>query len=462
MFDSSHAPTLEQAAPVAEERLDASTVAAWTEASSRIHVDAHDDTARIDAINAIEVLKCALAAAQADLAVDFDESMRQKAADQGIAKERQGRGIAEQIGLARRESGHRGQRHLGLAKVLRSEMPYTLAAFRTGRITEWGATRLAQETACLEVEDRATIDAELAGDPQKLEKLSEKEIGDQARKRASQLDPASVARRRAKAEKDRRVSIRPAPDTMTFLTGHLPVGQGVAVFASLRKAADAAILDGDERNRGQIMADTLVERVTGQTTAPATPVAVTLVVANATLLGDDNAPAHLDGHGSIPADLARSLVGNSLAADLKTWIRKLYADRNGRLIGMENKSRLVPKALANVLRLRDGGFCRNLWCDAPIRHIDHATGAAVGGPTSAENLQGLCEACNYAKQAPGWSAAGSHPPDERHQVTTVTPTGHRYTATAPPLPTRSATPPRLRPVTVEIHHRPDLKLDFAA
>src|SRR4051794_26380213 len=102
---------------------------------------AGDDSDRVDALRALEILKCAAAAAQAELSVDLDASMRQRAADRGVAPVRQGRGISHQIALARRESPHRGQVHLGLAKSL-LEMPHTRAAFRDGRITEWAATIL--------------------------------------------------------------------------------------------------------------------------------------------------------------------------------------------------------------------------------------------------------------------------------------------------------------------------------
>jgi hypothetical protein len=71
--------------------------------------------------------------------------------------------------------------------------------------------------------------------------------------------------------------------------------------------------------------------------------------------------------------------------------------------------------------VRDGA-CRTPWCDAPIRHVDHTRRVADGGPTTVANSQGLCEACNLAKEAVGWQArvgpGGS--------VETVTPTGHRY------------------------------------
>ena len=70
---------------------------------------------------------------------------------------------------------------------------------------------------------------------------------------------------------------------------------------------------------------------------------------------------------------------------------------------MEQGGRRFEGGLAHFLRLRDQR-CRNTQCNAPIRHLDHAEDPAEGGQTSATNGQGLCEACNYAKEADGWSA----------------------------------------------------------
>ncbi|MDQ4051959.1 MAG: HNH endonuclease, partial [Actinomycetota bacterium] len=93
-------------------------------------------------------------------------------------------------------------------------------------------------------------------------------------------------------------------------------------------------------------------------------------------------------------------------------------------------ARYFPARLAELIRLRDQR-CRTPWCDAPVRHTDHAEAANEGGPTNAANGQGLCEACNHAKQAPGWTARPR--PGPRHTIKTTTPTGHTYTSTAPPL-----------------------------
>ena len=144
----------------------------------------------------------------------------------------------------------------------------------------------------------------------------------------------------------------------------------------------------------------------------------------------------------MPGQLARDLVLASLAADdscaddghqggARTTLRRLYAaPASGQLVALESRSRLFPRGLAELVRLRDQ-TCRTPWCDAPVRHTDHVLAHDDGGATSYGNGQGLCEACNHAKQAPGWSARPR--PGPAHQVETTTPTGHRYRSTAPPV-----------------------------
>lgn len=312
---------------------------------------AMSDRDRIDLIRALEDLKGAAAAVQARLSVAFDESQRRLQEAQGVPARERGRGIGAQLALARRESPHRGSRYLGLAKALVREMPHTMAHLEAGRISEWRATLLCRETAMLSVADRGVVDQRLA---EELPGMSDVRLVRAARGLAASLDADAVARRAARAAHEWRVSLRPAPETMTVLTGLLPVAQGVAAYAALDRHARERIAAGDGRGRGQIMADTLVERVTGQ---------------------------------------------------------------------------------ARFLTLRDK-TCRTPWCDAPVRHSDHVHPASRGGPTTAANGQGLCAACNQAKQCPGWHAqvlADGLAPGTRHRVRLTTPTGHTYDSTAPPL-----------------------------
>jgi hypothetical protein len=62
------------------------------------------------------------------------------------------------------------------------------------------------------------------------------------------------------------------------LTGYLPVEQGVACWAALRKQADTVTAAGDARSRDQIMADLLVQRLTGQAAAEDVNVEVQLMM----------------------------------------------------------------------------------------------------------------------------------------------------------------------------------------
>ncbi|MEV8150157.1 DUF222 domain-containing protein, partial [Arthrobacter sp. NPDC080073] len=344
------------------------------------------------------------------------------------------------------ESPARGSRLHGLATALVTEMPHTLAALQTGQLNEWRATLLVKETACLSAEDRCAVDEELAADTGVFDGAGDKTIIAAARAAAYRRDPRSVTRRAARAAAERHVSLRPAPDTMTYLTALLPVAQGVAVHAALTRHADTLRSTGEEtRSRGQIMADALVERTTG-TPGGITGVEVQLVMTDRTLFQGDAEPARLPGYGIVPAAWARTLLTAGepeSGQELKLWLRRLYtAPGTGDLVAADSKARLFPAGMRRFIQARDE-TCRTPYCDAPIRHFDHLVPWHDGGTTSLANGAGLCEACNHTKELPGWMAETS--PGTRHVLDIRTPTGHTYRSTAPPLPgtrlTRSTDPP---------------------
>jgi hypothetical protein len=394
-----------------------------------------DPAELIDLITGLETLKSAVSAVQAEGAVAYDAARRREESKQGVSARQQGRGVANEVALARRESPHRGRTLLGLAKALQ-EMPHTRARLKDGTLNEFRAILLVRETACLTAEERAFVDEELCVDPAALVGVGTRHLVARAKKIAYELDPAAVVRRAINAESDRHVSVRPAPDTMTYLTSLLPVAQGVSVHATLGRDADALRAQGDARSRGQLMADLLVARITGAelvADAPTpVPVAVNLVMSDATLVGGHR-PAEVGADGVapeiVPAEIARLLLSRALTAEVATWIRQLYVDRAGRLIGMTSKQRFFADGLADFLAQRGLGICGTAYCDAPIRHSDHIIPAAAGGSTDEANGQGTCEACNLAKDSPGWR----HRTVEslRHAVETITPSGHRYRSTAP-------------------------------
>jgi hypothetical protein len=430
----------------------------------RLAVDAaeQDDGERIDRISVLESLRCASEAAQSEVVADFVVSQRGAAAERGVPAARRDRGLAHQVALALRQSPRRGQQQVSLAMILRTELTHTRAAFRCGRIDAFKATLIARETGCLSAEDRAVVDEQLCADPGIIERLSPRQLVGRLQRAAAQLDAAAVARRRRRAEADRHVSLRPAPDVMTWLGALLPVKAGVAIHATLHRAARSAKAAGDPRSIGQLMVDILVQRVvhpglaesaiarpdgeitwTGASTpasastvpttpsATAVPVMVNLIVRDSVLLGNEDGTGWVEGHGPVPGDLIRQWIADNHDADVEVNLRRLYEQpATGNLVAMESRAELFSGRLAEFIRLRDR-VCRTVGCGALVRHTDHVEPRSRGGPTTADNGQGLCEFCNYAKEADGWTARTI--PGDRHTVETTTPTGHRYTSTADPL-----------------------------
>jgi hypothetical protein len=410
----------------------------------------------VDLLGELEAVKNTVAAAQGRLAVALDVATKADEARQGLRVERRGRGVPNQVGAALRVSPHAGGSFLGVARVWVTQMPHTFDALRTGVLSQWRATLLVRETSYLGVVDRARIDEELCGPAHRaaLASMGTRRLVARIKELAGRLDVHACVKRNAKAVSERCVSVRPAPDLMVYLTALVPMAQGVQAYAQLKKHAQAAKATGDERGAGQIMADTLIERVTGRDPGAAddVPVTINLLVSDQSLLADGTQPGVVVegmpvGAGIVPGPVARNLAAQGIDADA-AWLRMIYADPKGRLLATTSKARFHPPGLADLLRVREQGICATPWCDAPVRHIDHVTPHAEGGGTSLGNGQGLCARCNHAKQAPGWRQKVTEI-NGRHGVETVTPTGHTsvFVAPAPPEPV-TATGHERRPVSV--------------
>ncbi|HEX2894194.1 MAG TPA: DUF222 domain-containing protein [Marmoricola sp.] len=360
-----------------------------------------DEAEALEQVRALEELKAAAAAAQARLTAHAYAARAGREAAEGVPAGRRCAGLGAEVALARRVSPHQGNRHLGVALALTREMPHTLAALASGALSEWRATLLVRETTVLTEAHRAEVDRQLAPHLSGTSGWGDRRLGNEARRIGYRLDPGSALRRVRGAHTDRRVSVRPAPDTMAYLTGFLPVAQGVACQAALSREADTLKAAGDSRTRGQIMADTLVQRLTGQSIASGVPVEVELVMTDRTLLEGSGEPAQLVGYGPVPAETARALVRTSPHA----WVRRLFTHPDsGALVAMDSRRRRFAGQLRHQLVLTND-TCATPWCDAPVRHADHTTPARAGGQTTCTNGTGLCETCNYTKELPGWDAS---------------------------------------------------------
>ncbi|MBM9466058.1 HNH endonuclease [Nakamurella leprariae] len=431
-----------------------SVVASWVDQLGDADASRLDAHALVELITAIERLKAAGAAVQAsattallDRQLTISDASASADESGDVAKRRRAavrRSVGAQVALARRVSPHQGGRHLGLAVALRDELPELGAALRRGAVSEWKATLVARETACLNPELRRAADRELAD---QYAGLGDRALAAAATRIAYRLDPKQAVARDAKAHHDRRVSLRPAPDCMTYLTALLPVMQGVAVFAALQRHADTVFAAGDERGRGQVMADELVARVTAgaapaetsddadvselPTVPTGVDLTINLVMTDRTLLDGDTEPAVVVGHGPIPARLARHIIREA-PETARIFVRRLFTDpTTGGLTHADPRRRRFGHLDRQFLIARDQ-TCRTPWCDAPIRHADHIHPHAADGPTLLDNGQGLCARCNLTKDDDGWRTTGTGP-----TTVVTTPTGHRYRS-VPPEPPMSA------------------------
>jgi Domain of unknown function (DUF222) len=328
-------------------------------------------------------------------------------------------------------------RRLNSARALWFELPGTLHQLAAGDLSERLAEAVVAETRHLDPETRRRVDAQLlsAG----IARMGFKAAIGCVRKAAYEADREGYVQCGRTERKHRRVGVRPAPDTMAVLTGYLPVEQGIACYAALRQHADGIMAKGDGRTRDQIMADTLVERLTGQATAGDVNVELQLLMPLDGLINpDDSSAAVIPGYGPLPHELAWEILTTSQG---RKWWRRLFtaptkdANRRGPIVGGDPTRRCFDGWLAKLIKLRDH-TCRDPFCDAPIRHLDHITRHSDGGPTTLENGRGVCARGNLVREMPGWRIklidCGFH--TGPHKIIITTPTGHHYLSRAPDPP----------------------------
>ncbi|WP_426936607.1 DUF222 domain-containing protein [Brevibacterium sp. LE-L] len=373
-------------------------------------------------ITALEELRSAVVAAQSNEAVAF-EALR-------IGRDRLnrvpaidcGKRAGDEVGLAKKVSPGSGRKFLSTARTIVIGMPNTFKALAKGEISEDKARIMVDETAVLADADRRKVDTRMK---RSLEPTGLRSLRAEVRALSAEMDAEAAAKRAAKAATNRRVNLTVIDDGMARISAILPLPQAVAAYESLRAGAESITVAADAggRNRQQVLADTFVERLSGQSSATAVPSEIHLLVEAESLLSDGLVPAWLPGFGPLPAKTAREFVA---ANEAKMFISRIFTrPDDGQLVGMDSKSREFTGRLRQMITFRDD-VCRTPWCDAPIRHADHARPVASGGATTWENGSGLCASCNYAKEHPGW----------KHEATAeglrvTTPSGRSYDVATP-------------------------------
>ncbi|MDP3891856.1 HNH endonuclease signature motif containing protein [Nocardioides sp.] len=424
----------------------------WVDVLGGVDGEGLDERSLVDQLEAMERLTSAAAAAKARLTADLHARRVERDDEAGVPRERLGRAVGNEVALARHESPYDGRQHTALALALVHDLPHTLAALARGDINEYRAQIVARESVDLGRHDRGLLDTALGS---RLATMGNREVMITVRRLVADLDAAAAERRARRARARRRVTARALPDAMARVSAELRAEDAVVVMDSLHEYAGMRLAMGDDRTRDQIVADELVDRLCRPAVTGVRGAEVQLVM-NADMLvrDDDTTPAHLVGHGPVPAGIAKQFLAD---AEGKVLIRRLFANPDDNsLVAMDSKGILFPRALRRLLFARDGETCRTPWCDAPIRHADHVTPRARGGRSTLDDGQGVCEACNYAKELPGWRHRTQSEWPRRHTVQIKTPTGHTHQSQAPPLPVK----PNKQFLTCEIY-RPMPELAIA-
>ena len=265
-----------------------------------------------------------------------------------------------------------GERAAGLllnqSRVLTSMLPLTLAGLQEGCLSWAHARVMVEEAATLEPALAAALEAHFL-DPEAPNPARGAAPGElvpyrfryKARAWRERHHPESLEKRHARGVADRRVEHRPDQDGM-----------------------------------------------------------VTVPVLSLLDLTDE--PAMLDGHGPVPASLARKLVANG--AD--SFYRVLVDPRDGAPLEIGRTSYRVTKAMRNWLRLRDGKCpfpgCSNSSLD---NEADHLLAWHHGGTTGISNLGQPCPKHHKLRHTTGWTPT---PATKNQPPGWTSPTGRHYTS----------------------------------
>jgi len=391
--------------------------------------------------------------------------------------------IAAEIGSLLALSDRAAGALLAQSHALTTSLPRTLAALHNGTISWQHAKVMVDEAATLDPAGAAALEAHFL-DPDVPRPAAAAAIGGmpahrfrhKARTWRERHHAESIEKRHAKGMSERRVEYRPDQDGMAWLSAYLPADQALGGWNRLTELSRAMQRPDEERTLTQLRADNFAEALlgsragvlAGKAAGPSSSIRaqVLVTVPVFSLLGLTDEPAMLDGHGPIPASMARKLVADGAGS----FYRVLVDPRDGAPLEIDRTSYRVTKAIRRWLHLRDGKCpfpgCSNNSLD---NEADHLLAWHQGGATGISNLGQPCPKHHKLRHTSAWKptpAARDEPPGW------IAPSGRRYKSEhqdwepphwpqhlgleAEPEPTTTATANRSGPTLGDaVHGYPD-------
>ncbi|MFC7404729.1 HNH endonuclease signature motif containing protein [Georgenia alba] len=364
-------------------------------------------------------------------------------------------GVVDEVRARLGQTGVAAQATVGLAIQLEA-YPEVADALAAGEVDARKAAVLVDRQSGVSESDHRALTKELL--PQASTRTTTW-LRDRIRSHALATDPEAGRLRREQEHSRRCVSVEALPDAMARVSAYLRGDDAQRVKASLDSLADAARTDGDDRNVDQRRADVFVDVLTGAVAAgPAEPAArikeepasgglaterpgrsrtqLHVTVGAGTLLGLDEEPAVLAGHGPIPAELARELAADA------TW-RGLFTDAAGQFAALGTRAYRPGVVLERTVKARHVR-CTFPGCRQPARYtdLDHITAydharardERTAPQTTEANLHPLCRRHHNLKTSGRWAARR-----EGGALRWRAPTGHTYRYEPQPPP--GARPP---------------------
>ena len=320
---------------------------------------------------------------------------------------------------------------IAVSKALVHELPATLAALHTEKISYRHATTLVDQCIGLSPENTAALETAVLPD---AGELTVAKFAQKTRKVRERLDAESIKVRHERSVADRAVFLEPAKDGMCWLSAFLPAAQGQAIMSRITNFAMSLQGTDEPRTLTQLKVDALVDLAldsdcrdgsgAGGSGIRGIKADVAILVPALTLLGRSDEPAVLEGYGPIDLDTAKELVGNATS-----FLRILTHPETGAFLSVGRERYRPPADLRAVLRLRDG-TCRFPGCNRAARQsdIDHTIPFAENGQrgeTKLTNLASLCGKNHRDKHEIGWQVSQNGDGILRW----TSPTGHRYDTT---------------------------------
>jgi uncharacterized protein DUF222 len=377
-----------------------------------------DHAARIDHLAAIARMRADLDARETRLlaAMAADPDPYRDGTGEALSKE----WVREDVACALRVPSAVAGAMLHTAVASSTRFPELVAAMDRREVNGRYAQRLVDATSGLSQAAAAEVTRRVL--PQAGNQTLA-QFGASVRRAVLAADPRTAEEQHKDAVAERRVIFTPR-EGICELWASLSADGAAVLQAKVQEIADS--WKGlDERTADQRRADALVSLAGGSSTRRGRP-AVNVTVALSTLLGIDDQPGELDGHGPIPAGLARAIAHDPTG----TW-RRLVTDEHGNLVDVSADTYRPPAPMARFVQLRDVMCChpvcrrRAAACD-----LDHTIDWELNGPTCPANLMPLCSRHHHLKHDGGWRLHRL----ENGTVRWTTPTGHTYDRPPEPLP----------------------------